>query len=197
MILPLLFASFLNAQTIYKWKDEKGQWHFSQTPPIHEKAEKVNLPNLQEAQIKSRSQWQQFYAEFRDTKYRMAGSTPHTKGLGALTMTSLRFCHVYESLYAISATLGSADKTKEIHENASFCVEEAQAVFPVVLQKAQSELATRKPAALDKLKALGTTWLTLIRRIPRLEHVETLRRMQREEMNQLEQKQSELDMELM
>lgn len=40
-ILSLLLASFLNAQTIYKWKDEKGQWHFSQTPPAGAKAEPV------------------------------------------------------------------------------------------------------------------------------------------------------------
>lgn len=29
----LLFASSIGAQQIYKWKDEKGEWHFSQTPP--------------------------------------------------------------------------------------------------------------------------------------------------------------------
>ena len=32
-ILLLLFASSLSAQTIYKWKDEKGTWHFGQSPP--------------------------------------------------------------------------------------------------------------------------------------------------------------------
>lgn len=33
VLLPVLCASVASAQDIYKWKDDKGQWHFSQTPP--------------------------------------------------------------------------------------------------------------------------------------------------------------------
>lgn len=44
-ILLVLFASILSAQTIYKWKDEKGQWHFSQTPPPNAQGvEKRSMP---------------------------------------------------------------------------------------------------------------------------------------------------------
>ena len=34
ILLLFLFAfpPLVSAQTIYKWKDEKGQWHFSNTP---------------------------------------------------------------------------------------------------------------------------------------------------------------------
>ena len=42
LILPLLFASPLGAQEFYKWKDAKGQWHFSDTRPAGA-AEKVSF----------------------------------------------------------------------------------------------------------------------------------------------------------
>lgn len=44
-MLSLLLASSLSAQTIYKWKDEKGQWHFSQTPA-------GNTPGIKQIKVK-------------------------------------------------------------------------------------------------------------------------------------------------
>lgn len=44
-VFLFFFAPSLSAQTIYKWKDEKGQWHFSQTPPAGgQKIERRELP---------------------------------------------------------------------------------------------------------------------------------------------------------
>lgn len=40
-ILSLLLVSLGNAQQIYKWKDEKGAWHFSQTPPSGTQTERL------------------------------------------------------------------------------------------------------------------------------------------------------------
>lgn len=37
----ILFAHIALAQQIYKWQDEKGQWHYSHVPPAGVKAEKV------------------------------------------------------------------------------------------------------------------------------------------------------------
>ncbi len=33
VVLLVLFAFTASAQQIFKWKDKKGQWHFSDTPP--------------------------------------------------------------------------------------------------------------------------------------------------------------------
>ena len=41
-----IIATAASAQDIYKWKDEKGQWHFSQTsPPNNVSVEKFTLPS--------------------------------------------------------------------------------------------------------------------------------------------------------
>ena len=37
LFLPMLAI----AQDIYKWKDDKGQWNFSQTPPLEKKADRA------------------------------------------------------------------------------------------------------------------------------------------------------------
>ncbi len=41
LVLLVLFSSIGFAQQIYKWKDNKGQWHFSDYPPAEVRAEKV------------------------------------------------------------------------------------------------------------------------------------------------------------
>ena len=41
VVLLVLFASTVSAQQMFKWKDKKGQWHFSDTPPPGVTAEKV------------------------------------------------------------------------------------------------------------------------------------------------------------
>jgi len=41
LVLLVLFSSVAFAQQIYKWKDNKGQWHFSDNPPAKVRAEKV------------------------------------------------------------------------------------------------------------------------------------------------------------
>lgn len=43
-LAALLLPSGLLAQTVYKWKDEKGQWVFSQNPPANKGAERVDMP---------------------------------------------------------------------------------------------------------------------------------------------------------
>ena len=41
-----LTAPFKETKTrVYKWRDEKGQWHFSQDPPLHLKSETMILSN--------------------------------------------------------------------------------------------------------------------------------------------------------
>lgn len=45
-LAALWFPAGLAAQTFYKWKDDKGQWVFSQNPPPAGKgAERVDMPN--------------------------------------------------------------------------------------------------------------------------------------------------------
>jgi len=41
VVLLLLFAFTASAQQIFKWKDKKGQWHFSDHPPAEIRAEQV------------------------------------------------------------------------------------------------------------------------------------------------------------
>jgi len=41
LVLLFLFSSIAAAQQIYKWKDNKGQWHFSDHPPPEIRAEQV------------------------------------------------------------------------------------------------------------------------------------------------------------
>ena len=41
LVLLFLFSSVASAQQICKWKDNKGQWHFSDHPPAEVRAEKV------------------------------------------------------------------------------------------------------------------------------------------------------------
>jgi len=41
LVLLVLFSTVALAQQIYKWKDKKGQWHFSDTPPAEVRAERV------------------------------------------------------------------------------------------------------------------------------------------------------------
>ena len=41
VVLLLLFAFTVSAQQIFKWKDKKGQWHFSDHPPAEIRAEQV------------------------------------------------------------------------------------------------------------------------------------------------------------
>ena len=41
LVLLVLFIPVALAQQIYKWKDKKGQWHFSDHPPAEVRAEKV------------------------------------------------------------------------------------------------------------------------------------------------------------
>lgn len=43
----------LSAQTVYKWKDEKGQWVFSQNPPAGKSAERVDMPAPEAGAIKN------------------------------------------------------------------------------------------------------------------------------------------------
>jgi len=41
LVSLVLTSSIASAQQIYKWKDKKGQWHFSDAPPADIKAEQV------------------------------------------------------------------------------------------------------------------------------------------------------------
>ncbi len=41
VVLLVLFAFTASAQQIYRWRDKKGQWHFSDTPPPGVTAKKV------------------------------------------------------------------------------------------------------------------------------------------------------------
>jgi hypothetical protein len=41
----LLFMLPAGAQQVYKWKDDKGRWQFTDTPPPTAGAEKTNIPN--------------------------------------------------------------------------------------------------------------------------------------------------------
>ncbi len=41
VVLLVLFASTVSAQQMFKWKDKKGKWHYSDTPPPGITAEKV------------------------------------------------------------------------------------------------------------------------------------------------------------
>src|SRR5262245_32121475 len=43
VVLVVLFAQSASAQQFYKWKDEKGQWHYSDFLPIGITAEKVEI----------------------------------------------------------------------------------------------------------------------------------------------------------
>ncbi len=51
-VLSFFLAASLSAQTIYKWKDEKGQWHFGQNPPANAIAvERRDLPTPKPEQL--------------------------------------------------------------------------------------------------------------------------------------------------
>ena len=185
------------AQEIYKWKDEKGQWHFSQTPSTPNGAEKLNLPTPESAQLRRREEWQKFYAAFQDDRYKPAGAIPRTRALERLISLSVGFCHIYEGTAALAYGAGQRDRASELTDSARFCASEAEIVFSEMYQKSQAELSREKPSALTKLRALGTSWLSIIRRIPRFEASGALRNSQETEKEELGRRRSELDMELM
>ena len=54
--LLVSIVSAANAQQVYKWKDQKGQWHFSNTPHSGSKAEKVKSLDLRPRTIPPSSQ---------------------------------------------------------------------------------------------------------------------------------------------
>src|SRR5262249_11632250 len=43
VVLAVLFAQSASAQQIYRWMDQKGQWHYSDFQPSGVKAEKVEI----------------------------------------------------------------------------------------------------------------------------------------------------------
>ena len=45
-VLAVLFAQSASAQQIYKWKDEKSQWHYSDFRPNGVTAEKLEIGTL-------------------------------------------------------------------------------------------------------------------------------------------------------
>ena len=196
VIFSLLFASSLSAQEIYKWKDEKGQWRFSQTPPIGRQIERLDLPTQEGRDLKTRSEWQNFYAPFRETKYKMNRPNPHTAGLKGLVALS-QICEVHESLSSILLAAREQEKATERRESARLCAQEAQVTFPILFERAQKELSQAKPSALEKLRAFALAWLTAIRKIPRVERVDLLQRMQEEDRKIIGQKESDLDIELL
>ncbi len=196
-----IFCGFItaaaSAQDIYKWKDEKGQWHFSQTPPSQAGGEKLNLPTPETERVKSREEWQRFYAAFQDDKYKIAGPTPHTRALIRLIDFSLRVCHITEGVAAAATGVGKRDLASQMRQSAQFCVSEAEAVFVEMYQKSQAELSREKPSALAALRSLGTTWLSMIRRVPRFDSLGALQRSQERDAEELGRRRSELDLELM
>jgi hypothetical protein len=44
-VVLFLFTLPSGAQQVYKWKDDKGRWQFTDTPPPTSGAEKTNIPN--------------------------------------------------------------------------------------------------------------------------------------------------------
>jgi hypothetical protein len=48
VVLAVLFAQSALAQQFYKWKDEKGQWHYSDFPPSGVTAEKLGTGDTPE-----------------------------------------------------------------------------------------------------------------------------------------------------
>ena len=75
MILLCLSVSTLNAQTIYKWKDEKGTWHFSQTPPTVKEPglTEIKLPQapLSTERAKGGTARPQVYLSIKDAELKM------------------------------------------------------------------------------------------------------------------------------
>ena len=193
----LAIAGTLNAQDIYKWKDDKGQWHFSQTPPASGKSERVDVPTPESLRKKTRAEWQRSFAEFGDEKYKINAPNPHTKALERLANLGLAMCQLWESLGALAAEVGRRDVESESRDQARTCASEAEVAFGDLYQKSQREIAGVKPSAVGKLQLLASTWLSMIRRIPRIETPSLLHRLQQQEKDEILRRQSELDIELM
>lgn len=49
VLLLLILAVVTAGATIYKWVDEKGVTHYSQTPPAKQKAQEIQAPPLPSA----------------------------------------------------------------------------------------------------------------------------------------------------
>ena len=66
VVLVVLFAQSALAQQFYKWKDQKGEWHYSDFPPSGVTAEKLEIgdtPQTLEVQPSVSSTGEQTKAE--------------------------------------------------------------------------------------------------------------------------------------
>ena len=92
VVLAVLFAQSVLAQQFYKWKDEKGQWHYSDFPPSGVTAEKLgtgDTPETLEVQPSVSSTGEQRKTE--DSSGRSIQGASDVDPLGSVTRRLLVF----------------------------------------------------------------------------------------------------------
>jgi Domain of unknown function (DUF4124) len=92
VVLAVLFAQSALAQQFYKWKDEKGQWHYSDFPPSGVTAEKLgtgDTPETLEVQPSVSSSGEQRKTE--DSSGRSIQGASDVDPLGSVTRRLLVF----------------------------------------------------------------------------------------------------------
>ena len=110
---------------------------------------------------------------------------------------SLFFCQSYESTATAKFSGRTGKEYMKESEGARFCAEEALAAVKAKFKKAQAELSKR-PSAVEKLKGYTAAYLSIMGRIPRGElNTRVLDMLQKQDKKIVEDKEAELDVELL
>ena len=150
-----------------------------------------------QASPKTREEWRATF-ESGDLPENFKGQFLDTQRLKTHVVFSMMYCHLIESMAAVKLSGGSGknEYLKEV-ETARLCAEEAVTAVKPKFKKAQAELSKR-PSAVEKLKGYTAAYLSIMGRIPRGElNAKVLKTLQRQDEKIVEDRQAELDVELL
>jgi len=127
-----------------------------------------------------------------------------TRKLQSFSMRALLVCQLTEKILAVAKqtylmrqTPEDLAKSMDIYREGQVCVEQTQKTISEYFRKSQAELQKLRPRAVDKLKAYHSTWLSVVRGMPRdVQHPDALEIEQQRDNRSVTAKETELDVEL-
>ena len=143
----------------------------------------------------SREEWRaSFDKNLLDPKF--VTKIPETQRVKVLVLFSSSMCQMREHLAALTLEGGDTELAKEYYTSAHNCRDEAIAALKKQLPKARQELA-KNPRAVEKLNSYAAVFLSTMSAIPRFpSSARVLALMQQQDKRKLQEKESELDVEL-
>lgn len=123
--------------------------------------------------------------------------TPETQRVKLLVLLSVTLCQSMEHLAALELGNGKSKRASDHYLNAGHCAAEAGNALKKQLPKAQGELAGRGDAV-QKLKSFAAVYLAALSAIPRVyATAQALETLQRHDKKTIQDKEAELDVELL